>query len=100
MTSARNKPGVAFWATVFVISLPLLYVLSFGPACWITSRLSLSGDWLVFAYRPMIWAMESGLESGSGILFDATLWYSMLGSSKDWGWITDGGRIVTFSLAA
>src|SRR5262245_45043497 len=37
MTSARNKPGVAFWATVVVVCLPLLYTLSFGPACWITS---------------------------------------------------------------
>jgi hypothetical protein len=30
----RKKPGVAFWETVVVVSIPLLYVLSFGPACW------------------------------------------------------------------
>jgi hypothetical protein len=34
MTPSRKKPGVAFWATVVVVSLPLLYVLSFGPVCW------------------------------------------------------------------
>ncbi len=32
MTS-RKKPGVAFWATVVVVCLPLLYVASFGPVC-------------------------------------------------------------------
>src|SRR5262245_14028997 len=34
MTSDRKKPGVAFWVTVVVVALPLVYVLSFGPACW------------------------------------------------------------------
>src|SRR4029077_17647274 len=36
MTS-RKQPGVAFWATV-MFSLPVLYVLSFGPACWMTAQ--------------------------------------------------------------
>ena len=26
------------WAAVAVLALPLLYVLSFGPACWMTSQ--------------------------------------------------------------
>jgi hypothetical protein len=30
----RKKPGVTFWAAAVVVCLPLLYVLSFGPACW------------------------------------------------------------------
>ena len=38
MTSSRKKPGVAFWATVVVVVL-VAYPLSFGPACWIVSRL-------------------------------------------------------------
>jgi len=29
----RKKPGVAFWATVVLVAL-VLYVASFGPACW------------------------------------------------------------------
>ena len=32
-----KKPGVAFWATMVVV-MPLLYVASFGPACWLTSQ--------------------------------------------------------------
>jgi hypothetical protein len=97
----RKQPGMAFWATVVVVGLLIAYPLSFGPACWITSRTSLPGDWLLVVYRPMIWALESGLETGSGILFDVIFWYSMLGSSKNWGWITDGsGHVLTFGLAA
>ena len=30
----RKKPGWAFWTTVATVAIPLLYVLSFGPACW------------------------------------------------------------------
>ena len=38
MTDLKKKPGVAFWATVGVVCLPLIYMLSFGPACWWCSR--------------------------------------------------------------
>jgi hypothetical protein len=37
MTPSRKKPGVAFWATVVVAAL-IAYPVSFGPACWLTSR--------------------------------------------------------------
>jgi hypothetical protein len=43
MTSARTKPGVAFWATVVVVVALVAYPLSFGPACWINNRTGL-GD--------------------------------------------------------
>ncbi len=54
MTSGK-KPGIAFWATV-VLVLVLAYPLSFGPACWITSR----AEWLQpafeYAFWPLVWA--------------------------------------------
>jgi hypothetical protein len=34
----RKKPGVAFWATVVMVAVLVLYPLSFGPACWASSR--------------------------------------------------------------
>jgi hypothetical protein len=43
-----KKPGVAFWATVVVVVVLVAYPLSFGPACWITSRLN---RWMM----PKIW---------------------------------------------
>ena len=53
MTSNCKKPGVAFWATVVAGAVLVAYPLSFGPACWITSRLDrgaglgrLSPDWV------------------------------------------------------
>ena len=38
LTTDRKKPGWAFWTTV-ALSLPVLYVLSFGPACWWFSQI-------------------------------------------------------------
>jgi hypothetical protein len=49
----RKKPGVAFWATVVVVGLPLLYVLSFGPVCWITSRMG-GHDFASVANAPLV----------------------------------------------
>lgn len=37
-----------------MIGAPLLYVASFGPACWLTSRLGHGTDWLPFVYRPLL----------------------------------------------
>ena len=39
MTDDQKKnPGLPFYATVVVLVGLVLYPLSFGPACWITSR--------------------------------------------------------------
>lgn len=38
MTAAGKKPGWAFWTTLVLVGVPVLYVASFGPACWIVSR--------------------------------------------------------------
>src|SRR5215471_14248920 len=32
-----KKPGWAFWTTV-VLAIPVLYVVSIGPACWLVDR--------------------------------------------------------------
>ncbi len=39
MSEAR-KPTVRFWITVTLVSLLVGYPLSFGPACWIATRVS------------------------------------------------------------
>jgi hypothetical protein len=49
----------AKWMLAGVVGLPMLYVLSFGPACWIASRI-----WVGFAlvpYRPIAWATDHDL---------------------------------------
>ena len=55
MNRDRKKPGVAFWATV-VVCLPLLYVLGFGPACWIATRCEPLRGLASSIYRPAAWA--------------------------------------------
>jgi len=33
MTADRKKPGVAFWGTVVLVALLVMYPVSWGPAC-------------------------------------------------------------------
>jgi hypothetical protein len=81
----RKKPGVAFWATVVVVVVLVGYPLSFGPACWVTSHCGIKGDWLFFAYAPMIWTLNHGPD----VLFNAVSWYSLIGAADGWGWEID-----------
>jgi hypothetical protein len=85
MSELTKKPGVAFWATIVLVVAPLLFPLSFGPACWWfkDSELDLDGGVVVNiapnAYWPMGWLAQNGPES----LSDAINWYATL---KDY-WI-------------
>lgn len=56
----QKKPGVGFWATVVVVTLLVLYPVSFGPACWFTSRFEYGRRQMPFVYRPVTWVMEKG----------------------------------------
>jgi hypothetical protein len=58
-----KKPGVAFWATVAIVCLPLLYVLSYGILGWLFWRgmIPAYGEpVLAWVYAPFRWAMEHG----------------------------------------
>ena len=64
MTDSRKKPAVAFWATV-VVSIALLYAISFGPAMWLFwSEWTPAGyyDVLRFIYAPIFHIMDHGPE--------------------------------------
>jgi len=90
--SEERKP-LWLWIVALMMAPPVLYVASFGPACWITSRSSPSGDWLLVAYRPLMWTMEDGPAPAS----DAIVWYSFVGAAKIWGWEVDpDAHIVAF----
>jgi hypothetical protein len=70
----RKTPGVAFWATVVAFSAPLLYVLSFGPACWITSRTGTTQK-IPLIYLPFTYALidDSGQFKLSSIPLEGSL---------------------------
>jgi hypothetical protein len=62
MARDRKKPGVAFWTTVVVVVV-LAYLPSFGPACWIGSRVDV-GDGgrtvLMYLYYPLFRVAADG----------------------------------------
>ena len=81
MSSDRKKPGVAFWATVAVVVV-LAYPLSFGPACWITSRVNIGVPVVNCVYLPILWIRDVSPE----YIQDGILWYSRIGSARGWCW--------------
>jgi hypothetical protein len=83
MTS-RKKPGIVFWATVVAVSALFAYPLSFGPACWISSRLNAGTQAVTVVYRPVTWCLR---EDYAATLDSAVRWYAGLGAAnEDWGW--------------
>jgi hypothetical protein len=80
----RFRPRRRHWI-VLAISLPFLYVLSFGPACWFNERTSRQvgngfnqgrGYAVIFwAYRPILhWASQR--PTGSEVIY----WYAAIGT--------------------
>jgi hypothetical protein len=70
-----------------MILLPILYILSFGPACWITSRMDQGRDWgrkiLPKGYAPIVrWFSEPE----PAHLVNLARWYSRLGAAENWNW--------------
>ena len=43
------------WTLAAVVALPVLYVASFGPACWLVSRMEDSDSELPVVYTPLGW---------------------------------------------
>ena len=81
MTDSK-KPTAGFWITVALVAVLVGYPLSFGPACWITSRTNLNGKWITIPYRPIICLWDVGPEP----VGDLIVWYSGIAASDDWGW--------------
>ena len=77
----RKKPGVAFWATVVVVVVPLLYVMSFGPACWIESYKE--STYITYCHRPVM-----RIANGDGIVARSLVWYANLGTRRGTAWFT------------
>jgi hypothetical protein len=67
----------AKWTLAAAIGLPVLYVLSFGPACWITSRRF--DTQLTGFYWPIGWVMLEGRDS---VITDPLYGYGKLGMPR------------------
>ena len=84
--SDRKKPGVAFWATVAVVVVLVGYPLSFGPACWVTSRMNIGASAIPVLYRPLTWAMSPDADT---TINRVSTWYAKIGAPGDWEWVPD-----------
>jgi hypothetical protein len=86
MSEDHRKPGVQLWATVALAVVLAGYPLSFGPSCWVTSRLN-AGELLVSTvYRPMTLALSR--EPGAGSRINSIIqWYARLGAAGGWEWV-------------
>jgi hypothetical protein len=86
MTSCK-KPGVAFWTTVAVVVVLVVYPLSFGPACWLDSRLE--SERTQRALQAVYWPIGA-LAVKSELAERAIRWYGELG-------MADGSVEVIFA---
>jgi hypothetical protein len=73
---------VAFWATVVVVVVLVAYPLSFGPACWISSRANVGAGAVTAIYRPI----TSAMWHNAGIAKTMN-WYSEVGAERNWHWV-------------
>jgi hypothetical protein len=85
MSEPTKKPGVMFWTTVVVV-VTLLYPISFGPACWLSSHTNIGVLIVDVAYHPLllIW-LHSPRPIGKSFV-----WYSNLGAADGWMWTSTG----------
>jgi hypothetical protein len=81
MSDNRKKPGWAFWAVVVVVVMLVVYPLSIGPACWISSRTSIGATAASVIYQPMMW-VTSRSERAEQVLS----WYCRVGAAIGWQW--------------
>src|SRR5262245_22794311 len=68
------------WIVALLIGLPLLYVASFGPACWLEDREVVPIGFVHTAYKPLVFVSARYCP---GFVCDAATEYGMLCSGKD-----------------
>lgn len=89
MTSRRKQPTVVFWLTVALVTVLFGYPLSFGPACWISSRMQPSGRIVSAVYRPLIRAWDKAPPPVERLIAR----FVVFGTPKDFVHLTSRGRI-------
>lgn len=83
MTLLARSRKARWWATVLLIGVPVLYVLSFGPVCWTLSRAGVEGRTRLSAvYQPLLRASVTAPRPVGQLI----AWYSQVWAADGWGW--------------
>lgn len=89
MTQSQNKPGMAFWAAVMA-AVVLLYVASFGPACWLLdSNDPDDGKVVAMIYRPVLLLAKANED---GPIASIIVQYSRLRAGDYWVFYAESGE--------
>ena len=94
LTLLATSRSLRRWTAVGAM-LPLLYLASFGPACWTVSQLHLTPAIINTGYRPVLLALDEIPKPA----VEFVIWYSKLGITDDSMWLVNmcGGGNYTFS---
>ncbi len=74
MVKKKSKLS-AVWFLGILLALPLLYVLSFGPAAWLVRAGHVSDETMLWGYGPIL---RMAANSRQGSIETVTLWYAGL----------------------
>jgi len=80
-----KQSASVFWITVALLAALVVFPLSMGPACWISSRMNSGMAAVELIYQPLMRACWHGA-TPSGILWKYVVW----GSVEWWFFIPDG----------
>jgi hypothetical protein len=73
----------AKWTLVVLIGLPVMYVGSFGPACWIARSEQFPRFGMEFKVASRIyWPFGAILKDGTPTVASVVAWYATLGTSQ------------------
>jgi hypothetical protein len=77
------------WIPPVVISLAILYLVSFGPACWLNQRTGIGGPAIAIAYMPIGWLYAHSNESTHNLI-RALASFGAESDRQLGGWSDDG----------
>ena len=89
--SNERKKRTWPWIVALVISLPVVYLVSFGPACWISSRARIGANAVSTIYHPITTRLFEVpfLPSSTGGITKTLQWYSSVRAAPEWQWQTN-----------
>lgn len=69
-----------------LVGMPVLYVMSFGPACWLSCRTSVGHELISIAYRPIFRLAVASIEEDPLMSTCQTIqWWMALGAGHNMG---------------